>query len=189
MLKVQRTLNNAKGISLAELLIGAFILALVSAVTLQAFLGQKDASNIQAQVSEAQQAATFSVVEITKAVRNAGYRAGGNVYRVQPGSLGHDTLITFCFDSTTNSVDSTRFFLAYTDSNAVHPKLMKKVNADSARIYAEDIENVSFIPHGSKTPKELITVSLTARTASVDPHLNDYRRRTVSSDIFVPNIP
>ncbi|MGH8004350.1 MAG: type II secretion system protein, partial [Limisphaerales bacterium] len=93
MLKLLKPLKNPKGISIVELLIGAFILALISAITLQAFIGQKDASNIQAQVSDAQQAATFSVAEITKAVRNAGYRTPvgtpSSGYRKGIGILGH----------------------------------------------------------------------------------------------------
>lgn len=183
MLKLLKSLKNQRGITIVELLIGAFILLLVSAVTLQAFLGQKDASNIQAQVSDAQQAATFSLAEITKAVRNAGYRAGGKVYRVQPGNLGHDTLVIYCYNTDSARVDSTRFFLAYTGGDAAHPKLMKKINTLEAVTYAEDIESVNFIPVGTKS----LTVSLTARTASIDKHLNDYRRRTVSSNVLMPN--
>ncbi len=183
MLKLHKSLKNQKGISIVELLIAAFILALISAVTLKAFLGQKEVNNLEAQISDAQQAATFSLAEITKAVRNAGYRAGGQDYRIQPGSLGHDTLIVYCFNSSTNSIDSTRFFLAYTGGDAAHPKLMKKINDAGAEIYAEDIEDVDFIPVGSNS----LTVSLTARTASIDKHLNDYRRRTVSSSILMPN--
>src|SRR5262245_22985936 len=181
MLKLLKTLNNTKGISIVELLIGAFILALVSAVTLQAFLGQKEASNMQAQVSDAQQAATFSLAEITKSVRNAGYRAGGKVYLIKPGTLGHDTLIIYCFNSTTVSIDSTRYFLAHTGADLTHPKLMKKTNTAGAEAYAEDIEDIDFFPIGTKS----LTVSLTARTEKIDKRLNDYRRRTVSSNILI----
>ncbi len=185
MLKLHKKINNSKGISIVELLIGAFILAVISAVTLQAFLGQKEASNMQAQVSDVQQAVTFSLAEITKAVRNAGYRAGGKVYRIQPGTLGHDTLILYCFNSSTNSVDSTRFFLDHTTDPA-HPSLKKKVNnAGTGEVYAENVEDIDFLPVGTKS----LTVSLTARTEKIDKQLNDYRRRTVSSNISIPNAP
>ncbi len=185
MLKLFKVLNNPKGISIVELLIGAFILAVISAVTLQAFLGQKEASNMQAQVSDVQQAATFSLAEITKAVRNAGYRAGGKVYRIQAGTLGHDTLIIYCFNSSTNSVDSTRFFLDHTTDPA-HPTLKKKVNnSGTGEVYAENVEDIDFLPVGTNS----LTVSLTARTEKIDKHLNDYRRRTVSSNISIPNAP
>ena len=185
MLKLLKSLKNTKGISIVELLIGAFILAVVSAVTLQAFLGQKEASNMQAQVSDAQQAATFSMAEITKVVRNAGYRVpvGTPPYQKITGFLGHDTLITYCYNSTALKVDTTRFFLAYTGADAAHPKLMKKVNTDGAEPYAEDIEDVDFNPVGTNS----LVVSLTARTEKIDKHLNDYRRRTVSTQIFIPN--
>ena len=190
MLKLLKSLKNNNGISIVELLIGAFILALVSAVTLQAFLGQKEASNMQAQVSDAQQAATFSMSEITKAVRNAGYRAGGKVYRIGVGTLGHDTLIIYCFNSSTNSVDSTRFFLDHT-TDAAHPTLKKKLNnVGSGEVYAENIEDIDFFYEGGVLGNtKTCTVSLTARTEDIDKHLNDYRRRTVSTKILVPNSP
>ncbi|HXF49111.1 MAG TPA: hypothetical protein VNL73_06770 [Verrucomicrobiae bacterium] len=188
MIKIPALLKNTNGISIVELLIGAFILALISAVTLQAFLGQKEASNMQAQVSDVQQAATFSLAEITKAVRNAGYRAGGKVYRIQPGSLGHDTLIIYSFNYTgTNSIDSIRFFLDHT-TDAAHPALMKKLNTGSAEVYAENIEDIDFF-YGAGGSTKTCTVSLTARTEDIDKRLNDYRRRTVSTQIFVPNSP
>ena len=185
MLKLLKALNNPKGISIVELLIGAFIMAILTAITLQAFIGQKEAGNMQAQVSDVQQAATFSLAEITKAVRNAGYRAGGKVYRVQPGTLGHDTLIVYTNNGA--SVDSIRFFLDHT-TDAAHPALKKKLNNGTAEVYAENIEDVDFIPPGGGGTKSL-TVSLTARTEDLDKHLNDYRRRTVSTNILVPNSP
>lgn len=190
MLKLLKSVKNPKGFTIVELLIGAFILLLVSAVTLQAFLGQKEASNMQAQVSEAQQAATFSLAEITKSVRNAGYRTGGKVYRIQSGALGHDTLIIYCFNSITNSIDSIRFFLDHT-TDAAHPALKKLVNnAGTGEVYAENIEDIDFFwgPGGFGDTKSC-TVSLTARTEKIDKHLNDYRRRTVSTQIQVPNSP
>lgn len=182
MLKLLKTLNSTKGISIVELLIGAFILAIISAVTLQAFLGQKEASNMQAQVSDAQQAGTFSLAEITKAVRNAGYRVppGRNPYRIGIGALGHDTLIVY------NQNDSVAYFLNHTLTPApAHPQLMFKDTSGAATVYAEDIEDIDFLPVGTNA----LTVSLTARTEKIDKHLNDYRRRTVSSQILIPNAP
>ena len=178
MSKLLKALNNPKGISIVELLIGASILAVISAITLQAFIGQNEASNMQAQVSDTQQAATFSLAEITKAVRNAGYRVTGGTppYRIGVGALGHDTLIIY------NLTDSTRFFLDHT-TDAAHPALKRQSNNGTAEVYAEDIEDVDFIPVGTKS----LTISLTARTEDIDKRLNDYRRRTVSSNIMIPN--
>lgn len=189
MIKITNPLKNRKGISIVELLIGAFILALISAVTLQAFLGQKEASNIQAQVSDAQQAATFSVAEITKTVRNAGYKVplGTPPFWIKPGSLGHDTLIIYNYNTDSLRQDTTRFFLAYTGGDAAHPKLMKKVNSTPATAYAEDIEDIDFFQPGGALDYKSLTVSLTARTEDLDKRLNDYRRRTVSTRIMVPN--
>jgi hypothetical protein len=179
MLKLLKALKNPKGISIAELLIGSFILAIISAITLQAFIGQKEASNMQAQVSDAQQSATFSLAEITKAVRNAGYRTPGTPprgCRIGIGTLGHDTLIIY------NLNDSTLFYLDYT-TDAAHPALRKVNNLGADEVYAENIEDVDFFPVGTNA----LTVSLTARTEDIDKHLNDYRRRTVSSNIMIPN--
>jgi len=182
MLKLLKALKNPKGISIVELLIGSFILAIISAITLQAFIGQKEASNMQAQVSDAQQAATFSLAEITKRVRNAGYRTPVGTppqgYRKGFGILGHDTLIIY------NQSDSIAFYLNYTLVPApANPQLMYRDTAGVATVYAENIEDVDFFPVGANA----LTVSLTARTEDIDKHLNDYRRRTVSSNIMIPN--
>jgi len=184
MQKTLRLLKSPKGISLVELLIGAFIMAVISALTLQAFIGQKDAQNIQAEISDAQQAASFSLAELTKAIRNAGYKVPSGIpYRKGFGTLGHDTLIIYYYNEATATVDSTRFFLDHT-SDVAHPALKKQLNNGTAEVYAENIEDVDFAP-GFKS----LTVSLTARTERIDKHLNDYRRRTVSSNISIPNAP
>lgn len=181
MLKILKSFKDIKGVGIVELLIAAFVLLLVCAFTLNAFVGQKDAQNIQAQVSDAQQAATFSMAELTKAVRNAGYRVpvGTLPYRKGIGSLGHDTLIIY------NQTDSIRFFLDYTAiySDMAHPALMRQQNATLPQVFAENIEDVDFTPVGTNT----LTLSITARTEKIDSHLNDYRRRTVSCDILMPN--
>lgn len=177
MQKLLKTVKNTRGITIVELLIGAFIMALLTAITLQAFIGQKEAGDMQAQVSDAQQAATFSMAELTKTIRNAGYQAGGKTYLIKPGTLGHDTLIIYI------QTDSTRFYLDHT-TDAAHPTLKKKLNTGTGDVYAENIEDVDFIP-GAKS----LTVSITARTEDLDKHLNDYRRRTVSANIFIPNAP
>lgn len=179
MLKLTKTLNNTNGFTIVEVLIGAFLLVLVCAFALQAFIGQNEAQNTQAQVSDAQQAATFSIAELTKAVRNAGYKAGGKTYLIKPGTLGHDTLIIY------NQTDSTRFFLDHT-TDAAHPVLMRKLNTGAAEAYAEDIEDIDFAPF-SPVGTKVLTISITARTEKIDKHLNDYRRRTVSTDIMMPN--
>ncbi|HXF49113.1 MAG TPA: hypothetical protein VNL73_06780 [Verrucomicrobiae bacterium] len=184
MLKLSKLLSNTKGISIVEILVAAFLVAMVCAFTLQAFVGQKEAGNIQAEVSEAQQAAAFSLTELTVAVRNAGCGVpmGTPPYRIKPGTLGHDTLIIYCQNG--GSTDSTRYFLDHT-TDAAHPTLKRKRNTAGAEVFAENIEDIDFIPVGA--PVKSITVSLTARTESIDKHLNDYRRRTVSSNIVMAN--
>jgi hypothetical protein len=181
MLKLLKPLTNTKGISIAEILISAFIVAILCAFTLNAFIGQKEASNMQAQVSDAQQASTFSMAELTFLIRNAGYNVPAGTptsgYEVKVGPLGHDTLLIYYVN------DTIRFFLDHT-TDAAHPALKKKMNdIGTGEVYAENIEDVDFIPVGTKS----LTVSLTARTEDIDKHLNDYRRRTVSSNILIPN--
>ena len=188
MLKLPKRLTNTKGISVVEILIGAFIIAIVCAFALQAFVGQKEASNMQAQVSDAQQAATFSLTELTVAIRNAGcgVPAGTPPYRKRIGTLGHDTLIIYYQNGA--STDSTRYFLDHT-TNPVHPKLIRQKNGGGLETFAENIEDIDFIevgPVGALGAKS-ITVSITARMESIDKHLNDYRRRTVSSNVYVLN--
>ncbi|MGH8004818.1 MAG: hypothetical protein ACRECJ_08860, partial [Limisphaerales bacterium] len=83
-----------------------------------------------------------------------------------------------------NQNDSIIFYLDYT-SDAAHPALRKIDALGTNSIYAEDIEDVDFNPVGANA----LTVSLTARTEKIDKHLNDYRRRTVSCQILIPNAP
>ncbi|HLG94221.1 MAG TPA: hypothetical protein VI546_05240 [candidate division Zixibacteria bacterium] len=184
MLKLPNLLIDTKGFSIVEVLIGAFIISIVCAFALQAFVGQKAASNMQEQVSEAQQAATFSLTELTVAVRNAGFGVptGAPRYAVRIGTLGHDTLIIYSNNGV--STDSTRYFLDHT-TDAAHPTLKRRKNVVAAEVFAENIEDVDFFPLGA--PVKSITVSITARTEDIDKHLNDYRRRTVSSNIVMAN--
>ncbi len=185
MLKLHKSLKNQKGTTIVEIVIAAFILILIVAFTLQAFVGSKAADNIQAQVVEAQQAATFSLQELTVNVRNTGYQVpfGTPRYRIKIGTLGHDTLILY--NKNGAGVDSTRYFLDHT-TDAAHPALKKKINNGTAAIFAENIEDVDFIePVGAN--KKMLTISLTARTEDIDKGLNDYRRRTVSSDVVILN--
>jgi len=181
-----KLIKNNKGISIVELLICAVAIVFLGAMGLQYYVHANQTSYIQAEVSDAQQAATFCLNEITKAVRNAGYKAAGKTYLKNLGTLGHDTLIIYSFNEGTGTIDSTRFYLNHTVAPApAHPQLMRKVNNTAAVIFAEDIEDIDFLPNVA-FPNTL-TVSLTARTAKIDPHLKDYRRRTVSSDIVMPN--
>ncbi len=184
MLKFSNLLSDSKGISIVEILVAAFLVAVVCAFTLQAFVGNKESQNIQAEVSDAQQAATFSLTELTVAVRNAGcgVPTGTPTYRKKIGVLGHDTLIIYCQNGA--STDSTRYFLDHT-TDAAHPSLVRKKNTQTAEIFAENIEDIDFFEVGA--PVKSITVSITARTESIDKHLNDYRRRTVSSNILMAN--
>ena len=191
-LKIFNSIRNRDGVGLVEILISAFIVILVVAFTLRAFVGQKDAQNTQAQVTDVQQAASFTMQELTTAIRNAGYMvpAGTRAYRKKGGALGHDTLVIYRQnEANPANTDSTRYFLAYTGANADHPKLMRKLNALEAQVFAENIENVDFIevgPIGTSGAK-VLTATLTARTEKIDSHLNDYRRRTLSSDIVILN--
>lgn len=174
-----KLIKNNKGISIVELLICAVAIVFLGAMGLQYYVHANETTYIQAEVSDAQQAATFCLNEITKAVRNAGYLVPGGIpYKINVGSLGHDTLYIY------TQATYTKFYLDYTTVPA-HPQLMRKVNNTAAVIFAEDIEDIDFLPNVA-FPNTL-TVSLTARTAKIDPHLKDYRRRTVSSDIVMPN--
>ena len=188
-LKFFNSIHNQRGVSIVELLVAAFIMAIVCAFTLNAFIGKKDAGNIQAEVSDAQQSATFSLTELTVAVRNAGFGVptGTRPYRIKIGTLAHDTLIVY-YQNGANT-DSTRYFLAHTGADAAQPCLKRRINNLTPQVFAENIEDVDFIevgPVGALGAKS-ITVSLTARTESVDKHLNDYRRRTVSSNVQIAN--
>jgi hypothetical protein len=65
---------------------------------------------------------------------------------------------------------------------------MRKVNNGTPELYAEGIEDIDFMPWPAGVPPyRRLIVSTTARTEKIDKQLNDYRRRTVSTDISMPN--
>ena len=176
---------NDKGVGLLELLISTAALLLIGAFGLKFYVDQNEVHNIQAEVSDMQQTVTFCLAEITKAVRNAGYQVpvGTPPYLIRIGTPGHDTLYIY---------QGTSFMKVYLDhtTEPAHPKLMVQQGASAAQVYAENIEDIDFIPviRVGVTKINTLTVSITARTEKIDPHLADYRRRTVSSDIVMPNV-
>src|SRR4030067_2168812 len=114
-----KKLNNQKGITLVELLIGALMSLIILSAVLGFYVTQHDHWLVQEEVSDMQQNGRALLDELTRFIRKAGYgMAGQTAFRITG-----DTLTIFVKE--TGKVDNTQFYVSNAD--ALHPNLMKKV--------------------------------------------------------------
>lgn len=173
----KRVLKDQKGITLVEILIAALLTLIIGAAALGFYVTQHNSWLVQEDVSEMQQNLRVVLDEISKNVRKAGFGVPGShpTILVVP-----DTLTIFYQDST--KIDTVKYFVSWTDS--LHPRLVRQINTDYARPYAEDIESIQFTQ-----AEKLITINIVAREGRKDPEYtgDGYRRRTLTSKAQVRN--
>ena len=172
-----KKLNNQKGLTLVELLIGALMSLIILSAVLGFYVTQHDHWLVQEEVSDMQQNGRALLDELTRFIRKAGYgMAGQTAFRITG-----DTLTIFVKE--TGKVDTTQFYVSNAD--ALHPNLMKKVNTQAAQLFAENIESIQFVQTGT-----MIQVNLTAReNTKDDTYIGDkYRRRALQSRIKIRNL-
>lgn len=173
----QIILKDQKGITLLEVLIAALLTLIIGAAALGFYVTQHNSWLVQEDVSEMQQNIRIALDEISKNIRRAGY----GVPAGHPTILIHlDTLTLFYQDSV--QVDTVQYYVSWADS--LHPRLVRKVNAEYARAYAEDIESVQYTQ-----ADKLITISIVAREGRRDPEYtgDGHRRRTITSKALIRN--
>lgn len=171
-----KILKNQKGITLIELLIAAFLTALLSAAAMEFYVRQHGQWLTQEQVSDMQQNARVCMDELTKNIRKAGYQlVGQTAFQIRG-----DTLALFYKDSTI--IDTLRFYVSRTDT--LHPVLVKKLNAGTPQVYAENIDSVRFVQAGS-----VIQVTIIARQDRKDEDYSggSYRKRVCVSRVKIRN--
>jgi type II secretory pathway pseudopilin PulG len=170
-------ITDQKGITLVELLIALSLTFIVGGAALEFYVSQHNQWLTQADISDMQQNARSLMDELSRNIRSAGY----GILAGHPSiKVTSDTLTIFRKDST--KIDTIQFYVCFADP--LHPKLVKKINQDTASVFAEDIESVQFVQSGT-----LITVTLVAREGRRDPeYIGDgYRRRTLNFRAEVRN--
>lgn len=168
--------NKQIGLSLVELLITATLTVLIGSVMLDFYISQHNQFLVQEEISDMQQNGRIVMDEITKNIRKAGYGLTG-----QPSiSVGADTLKIYFMNS--SQTDTIIYYISR--AVALHPNLMKKVNAGTAQVFAENIDSLKFNQSG-----KLIYVRIVAREGTKDDYLtgDKYRRRILSSNVKVRN--
>lgn len=166
------------GFTLVELLVAMVMLSIVSTATFYFYVNQHQAYITQSDVSNMQQNGRAALTELSYHLRQAGYSpppdsSAFTVFTVAgaPDSITinhHDTSYTFYVDA----------------SEALHPLLMRRVNSDSAAVFAEDIDSLSF----TQVSVNEVSVNLVARTSRTDGALGDYRRRRFATLVHVRNL-
>ena len=174
----ERVLENQKGITLIEILIAALLTLIIGAAALGFYVSQHNSWLVQEDISEMQQNLRVVLDEISKNTRRAGYGvpAGHPTILLRP-----DTLTLFYQDSL--QIDTVKYYVSRADS--LHPRLVRQINANYARAYAEDIESITF-----SQVEKLITITIVAREGRRDPEYtgqDKYRRRTITSRALVRN--
>jgi len=87
-------------------------------------------------------------------------------------------------DSITINHHDTSFTFFVDASDPSNPTLMRRVNSDSAVVFAENIDSLSFTAVAANE----VSISLVARTSRTDPASGDYRRRRFATLVNIRNL-
>lgn len=192
-------LNNNRGFTLLEVLIAAIITGIITAATFQFYVRMHSESEAQFDLSEAQQLARSSMTDIKKNLRMAGYKIPDTL---APYTINGDTLTIYM--QGTLPVDTIVYYLQeFTDAEYLRTprlptgvrlwKLMKKVNADPAQVYADFLTGIRY----AQLSPSSVAVSLQVQTAKEDlsrdnahggPELGDYHTVQLTERIKIRNI-
>lgn len=149
-----QNLQNERGITVIELLIGALIAAGMAAATFEFYQAQHRLYLAQADIVERQGNLRFAMDDLTRLVRRSGYNlVGGDILRV---STAFDTLEVFLGNDSDLTCDTVRYYINRFDDP---PSLIKQINQTTPSIFAQGIDSVFFVPAGG-SPPERLAVSL-----------------------------
>ena len=185
-------IRNKRGYTILEVLIAVFITGLLAASGFQFYATMHNQTLTQEERSEMQHASRVTLQEIAKTLRMAGYKLGGAHV---PYAISVDTLTVFF--SQTQPVDTVMYFLddaggmyAMTEGEeGQRPprQLMKKVNSQAAAVFANGIDNISYVLIDS----ENISISVTSRTLNRDQEYDEndgYRTLITSERVKMRNV-
>lgn len=166
------------GFTLVELMVAMVMLSIVSTATFYFYIGQHQAYVTQSDVSDMQQNGRAAVRELSYHLRQAGFNtpADSAAFTIFFVGGGRDSITINHHDS------SYTFFVDATDAS--NPVLMRRVNNDSAVVFAENIDSLAFTAVAANE----VSVCLVARTSRVDPASGDYRRRRFATLVNIRNL-
>lgn len=165
-------LQNERGLTIIELLIGALIALGIGAATFEFYQAQHKLFLAQNEVVERQGNLRFAMEDLTKLVRRAGYRlVGGDILRV---STAFDTLEVFLGNDSDLTCDTVRYYVNRFDSP---PSLIKQLNQTTPSVFAEGIDSAVFVPAGGAPPERLAVSLVTVELSQYDNTALTTRRR------------
>jgi prepilin-type N-terminal cleavage/methylation domain-containing protein len=166
------------GFTLVELMVAMVMLSIVSTATFYFYIGQHQAYVTQSDVSDMQQNGRAAVRELSYHLRQAGFSppVDSSAFTIFAVGGGPDSITINHHDT------SYTFFVDATDS--LNPILMRRVNSDSAVIFAEDIDSLTF----TQVSANEVSIVLVAKTRRVDSALGDYRRRRLTTLVNIRNL-
>jgi hypothetical protein len=181
-------IKSSKGVTLAELLIAAFITGIIAVAAFDFYAKMHVQSETQSEVSDIQLVCRNSLLDMKKMARMAGFKVGAH----KAYEISGDTLSLYMNGS--QPVDTIQYFLMpMSDSGAVDPAarpvywLMKKVNSGSPEIYADYLKRISYSTPDSTT----MIISITAESAhqDLDYHNNNgYHSYTLTEKVKLRNL-
>jgi prepilin-type N-terminal cleavage/methylation domain-containing protein len=184
---------SSKGFTFIELLIALFLTGIITFAALQFYMTINQQSFSQQEMADIQQMNRASLEEISTTLRSAGYGLSTHpAYKATADSL-------FVYMRRSNPVDTIAYFLEefsleeYTElmgensSGTSVYKLMRKVNSDTAQVFADYLTDLRFTVINSK----LVAVTLETQSARPDETFqqnNGYRRFTNTDRVMIRNI-
>ena len=183
------TLRGSAGFTLLEMLIAVFITGAVAAAGFNFYVSMHNTTLSQQDISDMQQVSRSCLDEIAGTLRMAGYKlpAGSAPYRIANDSL-------YVFYSKTKPVDTVLYYLRPNPilgqgaPDGWKPQyLMKKMNSDSADIYADVLRSITC----TKIDTATFEIAVTAQTQKADEawkHDRGYRSFTSFERVTIRNL-
>jgi prepilin-type N-terminal cleavage/methylation domain-containing protein len=159
-----RPVNRARwvcGFTIIEMMIGAVIFAAVSSAALKFYQGQHGQLIQQTDVTDTQQNLRATMDELTRQIRQAGYRTYGTNAVVV---LNSNTWLAVQYHNGDSVV--AQLFFPFINSLTGRTDLMTQLGTNPMQIFAEGIDSVRFTPGGTGGGIEWVTIDLVAKTAS-----------------------
>jgi hypothetical protein len=136
--ELEKSRMNQRGITLIEILIGALLAALVGTATFRFYAKQHELYLAQVDISDRQGNLRFSMDELSRQIRLAGYRVNGS--KLLRTSVAFDTL---------------RYYINRFDSP---PSLVRQKNKTTPSVFAQGIDSVRFVPVGAPAQRLAVTL-------------------------------
>lgn len=184
-------LAGSAGFTIAEMLIAALIMAVVTLAGFRFYSSMHGAAISQSDVSDLQHMARATMQDIRRVLRMAGFRLA-----THPGwQIKGDTLAVYF--SNTKPVDTVKFFpkeftsaeyaklSSLPDSTRLY-YLMKQTNSGAAAVFADAVSGWDLVAIDSVNVAITLTTHANRRDPQYPPN-NGYRRFTLGQTITVQN--